>query len=83
MSWLTFREELSKKVTPALCADVRHLRVEKDESWRGVSRDIFNYPSSAVIADHTDMSGDQPLGMFLCELCAEMLGENPNAEPWN
>lgn len=83
MSWMEFRRQLGREVTPELCAEVRRLRVAEGLSWRGVSHDIFDHASSAAIAEHADMAGDQPLGMFLCELCAELLGEDPNAEPWN
>lgn len=83
MSWVALRDELAGQITPELCAEVRRLRVQEKQSWRGVSHDIFDHPSSAAIARHRDMSGDQPLGQFLCELCAISLGEDPNAEPWN
>jgi hypothetical protein len=29
------------------------------------------------------MKGEQPLGMYLCEASAAVLGENANQEPWN
>lgn len=83
MSWTVFRDELAGLITPELCAEVRRLRVQEGLSWRGVSHDVFDHPSSAAIAPHADMAGDQPLGMFLCELCALSMGEDPNAEPWN
>jgi hypothetical protein len=70
-------------MTPELAARVRHLRVEQGESWRSVSDDVFSYPEASVLSDWAAMRGDQPLGMYLCEAAAQVLGEDSNKEPWN
>lgn len=83
MSWKQFRQDLKSEMTSELCADVRRLRCDEHNTWRGVASNIFEQPSSSAIVNHQDMAGNQALGMYLCELCAEQFGENPNEEPWN
>jgi hypothetical protein len=57
--------------------EVRALRVDADETWRGVGEECHRRWRLAV------GQGDyQSLGATLCHVAAEVLGEDPNAEPW-
>ena len=55
---------------------VRQWRVDQECTWRAVA-------AHADAAWGTDWKGNQLYGMELCERSAHLLGENPNAEPWN
>ena len=58
--------------------EVRSLRVDDEESWRCVRDECFRR------WDLDFGKGDpQSLGAALCHVAAELLGENPDAEPWN
>lgn len=72
----SLREDWDFELTPDRARQVRQWRVDQHFTWRGV----------AHLADETwgtKWNGNQLFGMELCERSAEMLGENPNAEPWN
>ncbi|MEH1165165.1 hypothetical protein V6V47_07240 [Micromonospora sp. CPCC 205539] len=63
-------------LTIEVARQVRQWRVEEEYSYRGV----------ATLADETwgtDSGGNQLFGIGLCAESAALLGENPNAEPWN
>ena len=55
---------------------VRRLRVDEELTWRGVAGECST-------AWATDWDENQIVGMFLCEVAAELLGEDPETEPWN
>jgi hypothetical protein len=55
---------------------VRRLRVDEGRTWRGVAAECSR-------AWETDWDGNQIVGMFLCEVAATLLGEDPETEPWN
>jgi len=55
---------------------IRHLRVEKDYSWRAISR----YISRTMKAP---WGANQLAGMVLCEKAAKLLGEDFMQPPWN
>ena len=83
MSWQEFREELKPKVNKELALVVRFLRCEERNTWRRVSGRVFDFEEAKNILEYSEMQGHQPLGMYLCELSAEVLGENPEEDPWN
>jgi hypothetical protein len=63
-------------MTPELAAEVRRYRVDQELSWRGVA--------AAVSEAHCDEKSDNQIaGRELCVIAAALLGENPNADPWN
>jgi hypothetical protein len=68
-------------MTLPLARRVRELRLEN--SWSGVSEEIFAFPEGEILLDWLDMKGHQPLGMYLCSAAAAALGENDEEEPWN
>ena len=55
---------------------VRRWRSEEHGTWRVVAH-------RADETWGTASGGNQLFGQDLCEASAHMLGENPNAEPWN
>ena len=55
---------------------IRHLRVEKDYSWRAVAR-------ACSVAWGEDWGANQLAGMALCEKAAKLLGEDFLQPPWN
>ena len=82
MSWPDFEKEVEGRMTQPLAQRVRELRLG-DQTWRGVSDRIFEFPEADILADWIDMKGNQPLGMYLCGAAARALGEDPLKEPWN
>jgi hypothetical protein len=74
--WLRFRDRLAEWMTPERAAFVRRLRVDDDLTWRGVA-------GECSAAWGTDWDENQGVGMFLCEIAARLLGEDPDAPPWN
>ncbi|HRD59872.1 MAG TPA: hypothetical protein PLZ93_06675 [Nocardioides sp.] len=57
--------------------EVRHLRVDQQASWRVVGEECRRSFDIDVAGD------DQSLGATLCHVAAEVLGEDPDAAPWN
>jgi hypothetical protein len=55
---------------------VRKLRVDGDNTWRGVALECST-------AWHTDWGEDQIAGMVLCQLTAAYFGEDWRRVPWN
>lgn len=77
--WAYPRTEFDRRFTglkPEQAAYVRRLRVDEGRSWRGVAW-------ACAQAWGGDWEHNQLAGMALCERAAAMLGEDPNAEPWN
>lgn len=58
--------------------EVRGLRVGRGLTWRGVAEEC-------QVSWGTDIGrGDlQSLGATICHVAAEILGEDPDADPWN
>ena len=65
-------------VSDELARAVRALRVDDEETWRGVGAEVISLLGLEV--GHGDL---QSLGQTACCVAAEMLGEDPYAEPWN
>ena len=65
-------------VSDELARAVRALRVDDEETWRGVGAEVISLLGMEV--GHGDL---QSLGQTACCVAAEMLGEDPYAEPWN
>ncbi len=57
--------------------EVRVLRVERQGTWRYVGEECQHAWGTDVGEGDT-----QSLGATLCHVSAEMLGEDPNADPW-
>lgn len=67
-------------ISPERARQIRHWRVSDNRTWRGVAR-------RAHLAWGMDAKWSPPsnqlAGMALCETAALMLGEAPDAAPWN
>lgn len=63
-------------VTPERAAQIRQWRIDDpDLSWRGTA--------GMATAQWTDQKDtNQLLGRDLCRAAAQLLGEDPNDEPW-
>lgn len=64
------------EITSDKAAQIRAWRVDQDLSWRGVA-------ASATEAWGSDFGGNQLFGRELCAAAATVLGEDPDADPWN
>ena len=58
--------------------EVRALRVEQEHTWRGVGLECRQ-----LWATEAGAGDEQSLGVALCHVAAELLGEDPDADPWN
>jgi hypothetical protein len=76
---LRYESECRELVTDeARAREVRALRVDDRGTWRYVGEECRARWSAEV------GSGDaQSLGATLCHVAAELLGEDPDTEPWN
>jgi hypothetical protein len=79
-------------LTPEQASLIRHLRVSQDATWRAVAAGChaaWDAPTRrAVWGVAPDGSAwaepdSQPIGMELCKRAAILLGEDPDAPPWN
>jgi hypothetical protein len=83
-SWEEIGREIAEHLAASISLDraaaVRRLRVDEHHTWRGVSHEFYElFPD----APYAELAGDQIPGMYLCEAAARLLGEDPNAAPWN
>lgn len=62
-------------LTPEIARQVRTWRAD-DYTWRAIAR-------SADETWGTSSRGNQLFGEDLCRESARLLGENPDADPWN
>lgn len=58
--------------------EVRQLRVDEELTWRGVAEVL-----QARWMARVGQGDEQSLGATLCHVAAELLGEDPDGEPWN
>lgn len=71
-------DELVANMTMEQAQFVRKIRVDEDDSWRGVAHACYE----AWNGDW-DPPSNQLMGMALCERAAYLMGESPNEAPWN
>ena len=64
------------EVTQPVARRVRMWRVDQDETWRSIA-------SLADAEWGTQFGTNQLFGRDLCRVSAEVLGEDPDDEPWN
>jgi hypothetical protein len=64
------------EMTPGKAAQVRAWRVDQGNTWRGVA-----YEASATWGSR--FGSNQLYGRELCVAAATLLGEDPDADPWN
>ena len=76
---LRYESEVRAALTTARQArEVRFLRVDASKTWRYVGEEIRRRWRLTV------GKGDyQSLGATLCHVAAQVLGEDPDGEPWN
>jgi hypothetical protein len=73
------RAEFRRHLTIERAQQVRAWRCDQDFSWRSVAAaadDAWGLPDWLE-------GGNQIHGAVLCEVAAELLGEDPGEEPWN
>jgi hypothetical protein len=63
---------------PGRARQVRDLRVGQGLTWRGVGEEC-----QALWGTDTGRGDTQSIGATICHVAAELLGEDPDAEPWN
>jgi hypothetical protein len=63
-------------MTAEHAAFVRELRVSRGRTWRWVAEEC-------AMAWGGSWDSEQFLGKKICERAAELLGEDPNRDPWN
>ncbi|MGC0419992.1 hypothetical protein [Embleya sp. AB8] len=63
-------------MTPGMAARIRTWRVDEEYTFRAVARAATDLWGST-------WGSNQGYGMELCITAAEMLGEDPHADPWN
>ena len=76
---LRYEEEVRSLVDSVERAqEVRRLRVDQASTWRRVGEDCKK--RWGVVVGEED---EQSLGATICHVAAEVLGEDPDSEPWN
>jgi hypothetical protein len=84
MSWSEWRPTLKAYLTRDRALHVKELRCVRHETWRGVAEEAWSAWGKDLGDETWDcIPSNQIVGMFLCELSAELLGEDQNAKPWN
>lgn len=73
-TWARFHKYIEVRLETARL--IRHLRVNKDYSWRAIAR----FCSEQW---HGPWGGSQIAGMVVCDKAAKLLGEDYMAMPWN
>jgi hypothetical protein len=63
---------------PGRARQVRDLRVSQGLTWRGVGEEC-----QTLWSTDTGRGDTQSLGATICHVAAVLLGEDPDAEPWN
>jgi hypothetical protein len=73
------REDVQAHLTLEQAKQVRVWRVESGGSWRWVASKAY------YVWDEPEwlVEGNQLYGIALCEVAAELLGEDAYQEPWN
>lgn len=76
----TFEEfrKLCKSMNKRRARIVRHLRVDKNYSWRAVAGACYNFGWGKWLPP-----SNQLMGMALCERAAQLFNENYMEAPWN
>jgi hypothetical protein len=69
--WNAVRSEIATRMTAEHAATVERLRVEQELTWRGVA-EVFDDEFPRELYDPS-LRGNQGVGMFLCEVAAEVL----------
>lgn len=72
-----------KNMTEEKARYIRKIRVDEGYSWRAVARACHEIGGWPINEYWNRVPGAQPMGMALCEVAAEFLGENYRAAPWN
>jgi len=76
--WECAAREAAAVLTPDRAREVRAWRVDGGYTWRAVAR-----AASEAWDAPWEPPSNQLAGQALCEAAARMLGEDPEAEPWN
>lgn len=63
-------------ITREMAVQIRTWRVDEDLSWRAVAQAATDLWGSAY-------GSNQLYGEDLCQVAAQVLGEDPYREPWN
>lgn len=58
--------------------EIRTLRVDQALTWRSLGEECRRRWNTSVGGGDT-----QSIGATLCHVAAELLGEDPDADPWN
>lgn len=78
-----FFQEMCKVMTQEQAEFVRHLRNQKDYSWRGVAEACFDQNWFNFNLEKWQPPSNQLMGMALCEKAASFYGQNYMEPPWN
>jgi hypothetical protein len=79
MRTLRYEAEVRQLVnSPERAREVRALRTELEGTWRFVGERCQEAWDTSV-----GINDAQSFGETLCHVAAEVLGENPDADPWN
>jgi len=65
-------------VTVDQAVEIRHLRVDQEATWRHVGEEVQTRWLAEV-----GLGDTQSLGATACHVAAELLGEDPDQDPWN
>ena len=75
-----FLEQIEPFMTLQRAQFVRGLRVDEDQTWRGIAT---GWEKEFESVARWDFRGNQLAGMALCELAAKMFAEDSMQPPWN
>ena len=76
-----FRYELDVRalvVSLDVARAVRSLRIDRDLTWRSVEEE-----ARLLLGFQLGEGDPQSVGFALCQVAAEVLGEDPEADPWS
>ncbi len=83
-AWGKWRDDLKRHVTLERAQQLKQFRCVDDGSWRGVAVGCWETWGKDIGDESWNhIPSHQFVGQSLCEIAAEMLGEDAYKEPWN
>lgn len=86
LGWTNEKPVLRRYMSRDVALMVRGWRVDVGMTWRSVAEEWSDTVTPQNMSDKAifkSWSGHQMFGQEICEIAAEVLGEDANADPWN
>lgn len=86
LGWTNEKPMLRRYMSEELALKVRGWRVDDEMTWRSIAKEWGDTVTPLAESDKEAFkfwNEHQMFGLEICEIAAEILGEDANAEPWN